>query len=190
MLCKKLLRMVNVKVYGQRHCLFGCLLASMYSVTVNLFESDDSTVLISRSRKLGVSAPAGEVRLYPASIWACNGFDGELKGLSRGYATTLRGTIKVTDNNRYAAPIAAWLQTEAKTAHLLPGKCMRFKGSANKRHRLWHKNGTEVRVNSFFSSRLAYKPKRSVGNRCLYLGWMRRCQSKTAIKHLSRKYAE
>lgn len=79
----------------------------MYSVTVNLFESDDSTVLISRSRKLGVSAPAGEVRLYPASIWACNGFDGELKGLSRGYATTLRGTIKVTDNNRYAAPIAA-----------------------------------------------------------------------------------
>ena len=107
MLYKKLLRMVNVKVYGQRHCLFGCLLASMYSVTVNLFESDDSTVLISRSRKLGVSAPAGEVRLYPAFIWACNGFDGELKGLSRGYATTLRGTIKVTDNNRYAAPIAA-----------------------------------------------------------------------------------
>ena len=137
-----------------------------------------------------VSAPAGEVRLYPAFIRACNGFDGELKGLSRGYATTLRGTIKVTDNNRYAAPIAAWLQTEAKTAHLLPGKCMRFKGSANKRHRLWHKNGTEVRVNSFFSSRLAYKPKRSVGNRCLYLGWMRRCQFKMAIKHLSRKYDE
>lgn len=99
--------MVNVKVYGQRHRLLSYLLVSRYIVTVNRFESDDSNFLISRDRKLGVSAPAGEVRLYPVFIWACNGFDGELKGLSRGYATTLRGTIKVTDNNRYAAPIAA-----------------------------------------------------------------------------------
>lgn len=34
-------------------------------------------------------------------------FDREQKNLSRGYVTTLRNAKKVTDNTRYATPVAA-----------------------------------------------------------------------------------